>query len=118
MTSGNYPDKKLSGTYDETTGPITTEATALTRPTDTPSPAVRADREHSERADSLDDRSALVRALSGLLHALVTEDTESSTSTATGRDGTRVDGIHRTDRLERRGRLPNGTRRRRLRPHR
>jgi hypothetical protein len=78
MSSSNTPDKKLSGTQDATTEPTTTDATALTRPTDTPSPAFRADREHSERADSLDDRSALVRALSGLLHALVQADTESS----------------------------------------
>jgi hypothetical protein len=89
MTSSNTSDKKLSGTQNETTGPNTTDATALTRPTDTPSPAFRADREHSERADSLDDRSALVRALSGLLHALVQDDTESSASSAT--NGTTID---------------------------
>ena len=89
MNSSNQSDKKLSGTQNETTEPNTTDATALTRPTDTPSPAFRADREHSERADFPQDRSALVRALSGLLHALVTEDTESSTSIAT--DGTTID---------------------------
>ena len=89
MNSSNQSDKKLSGTQNETTEPNTTDATALTRPTDTPSPAFRTDREHSERADFPQDRSALVRALSGLLHALVTEDTESSTSIAT--DGTTID---------------------------
>ena len=89
MNSSNYPDKKLSGTQDETTEPNTTDATALTRPTDTLSPAFRADREHSERAGSSDDRSTLVRMLSGLLHALVQDDTESSTSIAT--DGTTID---------------------------
>jgi hypothetical protein len=101
MNSSNYPDKKLSGTQDETTEPNTTDATALTRPTDTPSPAFRADREHSERADSLDDRSALVRALSGLLHALVQDDTESSTSTAT--DGTAPESTGYTERTASKG---------------
>ena len=101
MNSSNQPDKKLSGTQDETTEPTTTDATALTRPTDTPSPAFRADREHSERADSFDDRSALVRALSGLLHALVTEDTESSTSTAT--DGTAPESTGYTERTASKG---------------
>ena len=96
MNSSNHPDKKLSGTHDETTEPTTTDATARTRPTDTPSPAFRADREHSERADSLDDRSALVWALSGLLHALVTEDTESSTSITT--DGTAPESTGYTER--------------------
>ena len=101
MNSSNQPDKKLSGTQDETTEPTTTDATALTRPTDTPSPAFRADREHSERADSVDDRSALVRALSGLLHALVTEDTESSTSIAT--DGTAPESTGYTERTASKG---------------
>ena len=101
MNSSHTSDKKLSGTQDETTEPTTTDATALTRPTDTPSPAFRADREHSERADSLDDRSALVRALSGLLHALVTEDTESSTSIAT--DGTAPESTGYTERTASKG---------------
>ena len=90
MNSSNTPDKKLSGIDDETTEPNTTDATALTRPTDTPSPAFRADRERSERAGFPDDRSALVRTLAGLLHALVKDDIESSTSTAS--NGTAVDG--------------------------
>jgi hypothetical protein len=101
MTSSNQSDKKLSGTQDATTEPNTTDATALTRPTDTPSPAFRADREHSERADSVDDRSALVRALSGLLHALVQDDTESSTSTAT--DGTAPESTGYTERTASKG---------------
>ena len=89
MNSSNYPDKKLSGTQDETTGPNTTDATALTRPTDTPSQHFRADRKRRQRAGSPQDRSTLVRALTGLLHALVHDDTESSTSSAT--DGTTID---------------------------
>ena len=101
MNSSHTSDKKLSGTQDETTEPTTTDATALTRPTDTPSPAFRADREHSERADSLDDRSALVRALSGLLHALVQDDTESSTSIAT--DGTAPESTGYTERTASKG---------------
>ena len=101
MNSSHTSDKKLSGTQDETTEPNTTDATALTRPTDTPSPAFRADREYSERADSLDDRSALVRTLSGLLHALVTEDTESSTGIAT--DGTAPESTAYTERTASKG---------------
>jgi hypothetical protein len=101
MNSSHTSDKKLSGTQNETTEPTTTDATALTRPTDTPSPAFRADREHSERADSLDDRSALVRALSGLLHALVQDDTESSTSTAT--DGETPESTAYTERTASKG---------------
>lgn len=89
VNSSNQSDKKLSGPQDETTEPTTTDAPAFTRPTDTPSPHVRADRTHSERAGFPDDRSAVVRALSGLLHALVQDDTESSTSTAI--DGTTID---------------------------
>jgi len=89
MNSSNQSDKKLSGTTDTLTEPNTTDATACTRPTDTPFQQIRADRTHGERADIPADRSALVRALSGLLHALVTDDTASSTSTAT--DGTAVD---------------------------
>src|SRR6056297_2779810 len=89
MKSSHASDKKLSGTQDETTEPNTTDATALTRPTDTPSQHFRADRKRRQRAGSPEDRSALVRMLSGLLHALVHDDTESSTSTAT--DGTAVD---------------------------
>jgi len=101
MNSSNHPDKKLSGTDDTTTEPNTTDATAPTRPTDTPFPAFRADREHRERADSLDDRSTLVRALSGLLHALVTEDTESSTGIAT--DGTAPESTAYTERTASKG---------------
>jgi len=101
MNSSNHPDKKLSRTDDATTEPNTTDATAPTRPTDTPSPAFRVDREYSERADSLDDRSALVRTLSGLLHALVTEDTESSTSIAT--DGTAPESTAYTERTASKG---------------
>jgi hypothetical protein len=89
MNSSNSSDKRLSGNQDETTGPNTTDATALTRPTDTPTPHVRADRTHGERTSSPTDRSALVRALTGLLHALVHDDTEPSTSTTA--DGTTVD---------------------------
>jgi len=89
MNSSNQSDKKLSGTTDTLTEPNTTDATAYTRPTDTPSPHVRTDRTHGERANFSENRSALVRALSGLLHALVQDDTASSTSTAT--DGTAVD---------------------------
>jgi hypothetical protein len=88
MNSSNQSDKKLSGTTDTLTEPNTTDATACTRPTDTPFQQVRADRTHGERADVPADRSALVRALSGLLHALVNDDTASSANTAT--DGTAV----------------------------
>ena len=83
MNSSNTPDMNVSGTDNETTEPTTTDATASTRPTDTQTPVFRADRKHRERADTSEDRSALVRMLSGLLHALVTDDTESSASTAT-----------------------------------
>ena len=41
MSSSNSPDKNISGRDDETTDPNTTDATAGTRPTDTPSPYVR-----------------------------------------------------------------------------
>jgi len=89
MNSSNQSDKKISGTHPETTAPNTTDATALTRPTDTPSQNFRIDREYRERAGSPEDNSALVRILSGMLHALVADDTESSTNSAT--DGTETD---------------------------
>jgi len=101
MNSSNYPDKNVSGTKPETTEPNTTDATAHTRPTDTPSPHVRGDRIHSERAGSSDDRAALVRALSGLLHALVRDDTESSTSIAI--DGTAPESTGYTERIASKG---------------
>ncbi len=101
MNSSHTSDKKLSGTQDETTEPTTTDATACTRPTDTSSQNFRADRKRSQRAGSPEDRSALVRALSGLLHALVTEDTESSTSTAT--DGTAPESTGYTERTASKG---------------
>ncbi len=96
MNSSNTPDMSVSGTNNETTEPTTTDATACTRQTDTPFPSFRADREYSERADSLDDRTALVRRLVGILHALVTDDTESSTSTTT--DGTASESTAYTER--------------------
>jgi len=89
MNSSNQSDKKVSGTHPETTAPNTIDATALTRPTDTPSHHFRDDRERCERAGSPEDTSALVRMLSGVLHALVADDTESSTSSAT--DETAID---------------------------
>jgi len=89
MKGSTNSDKKLSGTQYETTEPNKTDATALTRPTDTPSQHFRADRKRRQRAGSPEDRSALVRMLSGLLHALVHDDTESSASSAT--DGTDID---------------------------
>jgi hypothetical protein len=96
MNSSNTPDKTVSVTDNETTEPTTTNATACTRPTDTSSPVSRADREHSERAVTPDDRTTLVRRLVGILHALVTDDTESSTSTAT--DGTAPESTGYTER--------------------
>ena len=96
MNSSNTPDISVSETDNETTEPNTTDATACTRPTDTLSPAFRADREHSERAVTSDDRTTLVRRLVGMLHALVTDDTESSTSTAT--DGTAPESTTYTER--------------------
>jgi hypothetical protein len=96
MNSSNTPDISVSETDNETTESTTIYATACTRPTDTSSPAFRADREHGERADSVDDRTTLVRRLVGILHALVTEDTESSTSTPT--DGTAPESTAYTER--------------------
>ena len=101
MNSSNQSDKKLSGTTDTLTEPNTTDATACTRPTATPFQQIRADRTHGERADIPADRSALVRALSGLLHALVNYDTESSTSTAT--DGTAPESTAYTERTASKG---------------
>ena len=101
MNSSNQSDKKLPGTTDTLTEPNTTDATAYTRPTDTPFQQVRVDRTHGERADVPADRSALVRALPGLLHALVTDDTASSTSTTT--DGTAPDSTAYTERTTSKG---------------
>jgi hypothetical protein len=117
MTSSNTPDISVSVTDNELTDPTTTDATACTRPTDTSSPVSRADREHSERAATPDDRTALVRRLVGILHALVTDDTESSTSTAT--DGMTPESTVYTERTAAKNEYSTrGTRRRRLRPHR
>jgi hypothetical protein len=96
MNSSNTSDISVSETDNETTEPTTTNATACTRPTDTSSPVSRADREHSERAVTPDDRTTLVRRLVEILHALVQDDTESSTSTAT--DGTAPESTGYTER--------------------
>ena len=95
MTSSNNDDKNLSATIGATTDPNTTDDTAGTRPTDLPAPYFRNLRKDRQSASPPEDRSALVRVLSGLLHTLVqveaTQDATETSSASSSENASAVD---------------------------
>jgi hypothetical protein len=83
MKSSDNDEINLSATIGPTTDPNTTDDTAGTRPTDLPAPYFRDLRKDRQSASPPEDRSTLVRVLSGLWHTLVqVKATEDATETS------------------------------------